>query len=102
MDGVVCPHYLKIPAIDQPGVFAEVADVLSRRDISIEAVIQRPQAVRDAPAGSGPWVPIVILTNDVAESVVEAAVAELAALAGVTGAVTRIRVADLAAMMPEA
>ena len=102
MDGVVCPHYLKIPAIDQPGVFAEVAEVLSRRDISIEAVIQRPQAVRDAPAGSGPWVPIVILTNDVAESVVEAAVAELAALAGVTGAVTRIRVADLAAMMPEA
>ena len=102
IDGVVCPHYLKIPAIDQPGVFAEVAEVLSRRDISIEAVIQRPQAVRDAPAGSESWVPIVILTNDVAESVVQAAVAELAALAGVTGAVVRIRVADLAATMPNA
>ena len=101
IDGVVCPHYLKIPAVDQPGVFAEVADVLSRHDISIEAVIQRAQAVRDGNSGE-PWVPIVILTDDVLESVVEAAVADLGALAGVSGAVTRIRVADLGAMMPAA
>ena len=97
IDGVVCPHYLKIPAIDQPGVFAEVADVLSRHAISIEAVIQRPQAIR---AGTEPWVPIVILTNDVAEPVVEDSVIELARLPGVTGRITRLRVADLSAMMP--
>lgn len=24
IDGVACPHYLKIPAIDPPGVFAEL------------------------------------------------------------------------------
>ena len=90
--GLVCPHYLKIPAIDQPGVFAEVAEVLSRHAISIEAVIQRPQAIRP---DAEPWVPIVILTNDVAETVVEAAVAELGNLGGVTGTITRIRVADL-------
>ncbi len=90
--GLVCPHYLKIPAIDQPGVFAEVAEVLSRHAISIEAVIQRPQAIRP---DAEPWVPIVILTNDVAETVVEAAVAELGGLGGVTGTITRIRVADL-------
>ena len=90
--GLVCPHYLKIPAIDQPGVFAEVAEVLSRHAISIEAVIQRPQAIRP---DAEPWVPIVILTNDVAETVVEAAVAELGSLGGVTGTITRIRVADL-------
>ncbi len=95
--GVTCPHYLKIPAIDQPGVFAEVAEVLSRRDISIEAVIQRPAAIRSE---AEPWVPIVILTNDVQETVVDEAVAELALLPGVTGATTRIRVADLGAMMP--
>ena len=95
--GVVCPHYLKIPAVDQPGVFAEVADILSRHAISIEAVIQRPQAIR---AGAEPWVPIVILTDDVAETVVEESVAELGRLAGVTGEITRIRVADLGAMMP--
>ena len=94
--GVVCPHYLKIPAIDQPGVFAEVADVLSRHRISIEAVIQRPQAIR---SGEEPWVPIVILTDEVAETEVEVAVAELGNLSGVSGAIARIRVADLSAMM---
>ena len=99
MDGVVCPHYLKIPAVDQPGVFAEVAEVLSRHEISIEAVIQRPQAIRD---GAEPWVPIVILTDDVAETVVEESVAELGRLPGVTGDIARIRVADLSAMMPSA
>lgn len=97
VEGVDCAHYLKIPAIDQPGVFAEVADVLSRHEISIEAVIQRPQAIR---SGAEPWVPIIIVTNDVPEAVVRECVSELASLAGVTGEIARIRVADLSAMMP--
>ena len=99
IDGVSCPHYLKVPAMDQPGVFAEVAEVLSRHDISIEAVIQRPQAIR---SGSEPWVPIVILTNDVAEPAVQASLAELRELSGVSGEITRIRVADLDALAPTA
>ena len=97
IDGVNCAHYLKIPAIDQPGVFAEVADVLSRHEVSIEAVIQRPQAIR---SGAEPWVPIIILTDDVPEAVVRDSVCELANLGGVTGDIARIRVADLSAMMP--
>ncbi len=103
---LVCAHYLKIPAIDQPGVFAEVAEALSRHRISIEAVIQRPQAIRKSPqqgsapgnsspaSGGEPWVPIIILTNEVAETEVETALAELAELRGVVGPITRIRVAD--------
>ena len=94
---VVCPHYLKIPAIDQPGVFAEVAEVLSRHEVSIEAVIQRPQAIR---SGAEPWVPIIILTNDASEAVVRDCVAELGGLDGVTGEIARVRVADLSTMMP--
>ena len=97
IEGVDCAHYLKIPAIDQPGVFAEVADVLSRHEVSIEAVIQRPQAIR---SGAEPWVPIIIVTDDVPEAVVRECVSELANLAGVTGEISRIRVGDLSAMMP--
>jgi len=93
LERVACSHYLKIPAIDQPGVFAKVAEVLSHRRISIEAVIQRPQAIR---AGEEPWVPIVILTNEVAEKDMVSAVGELAALSGVSGPITRIRVENLA------
>lgn len=89
-----CAHYLKIPAIDQPGVFAEVAEVLSRHAISIEAVIQRPPPK----AGDAAWVPIVILTNDVAEHAVETAVGELGQLAGVKGAISRLRVVDVDAL----
>ena len=99
VERVTCPHYLKVPASDQPGVFAEVADVLSRHEISIEAVIQRPQAIR---AGTKPWVPVVILTNDVSEGAVETAVTELDRLSGVIGPITRMRVADLDALMPPA
>ncbi len=96
IDSVACPHYLRIPAIDQPGVFAEVAEVLSRHEISIEAVIQRPGAIRP---GAEPWVPIVILTDHAAETRARTAVGELRKLSGVTAPITRIRVADLDAMM---
>lgn len=99
IEGVDCAHYLKIPAIDQPGVFAEVADVLSRHEVSIEAVIQRPQAIR---SGAEPWVPIIIVTDEASEAVAKECVAELGRLSGVTGEIARIRVADLASMMPVA
>ena len=89
-----CAHYLNVPAEDQPGVFANVAQTLSRHGISIEGVIQQPQAIRGKRGAE--WVPIVILTDVVAERDADRAVADIEKLAGVTGKVRRIRVADLA------
>ncbi|MCY3821184.1 MAG: homoserine dehydrogenase [Gammaproteobacteria bacterium] len=89
-----CAHYLNVPAEDQPGVFADVAQTLSGHGISIEGVIQQPQAIRGKRGAE--WVPIVILTDVVAERDAERAVADIEKLAGVTGKVRRIRVADLA------
>ena len=91
---LTCAHYLNVPAEDQPGVFANVAQTLSRHGISIEGVIQQPQAIRGQRGAE--WVPIVILTDVVAERDAERAVADIEKLAGVTGRVRRIRVADLA------
>lgn len=82
--------YLKVPVQDRPGVMAEVASVLSRHAISIESIIQHERAVQST--GEGSWVPIVILTNRVSEASVNAALAEVAQLTAVTGAITRIRV----------
>ena len=93
MGDVSCAHYLNVPAEDQPGVFADVAQTLSAHGISIEGVIQQPQAIRGARGAE--WVPIVILTNVVTERDAERAVADIEELAGVTGKVRRIRVADL-------
>ena len=90
---LTCAHYLNVPAEDQPGVFANVAQTLSRHGISIEGVIQHAQAIRVTRGAE--WVPIVILTDIVAERDVERAVADIEKLAGVTGRVRRIRVVDL-------
>ena len=92
MEALRSAHYLKIPAVDEPGVFAHVADALSREGISIEGAIQRARAIRSGEGAQ--WVPIVILTNVVAEADVNRAAAAIAALEGVSGAIRRIRVVD--------
>ncbi|MBT5333006.1 MAG: homoserine dehydrogenase [Gammaproteobacteria bacterium] len=87
MDDIASACYLRIPTVDRPGVFAQVASALSAHSISIEAVIQKEQPASDAS------VSIVIMTNRVVESVVNAALKELSALDTVVGEITRIRVA---------
>ena len=95
LSAVSCPWYLKIPAVDEPGVFAHVAEVLSGHGISIEAVIQRTQAIRVA---EKPWVPIVILTDEVMQPVVDEVLAAIESLDRVVDGVTAIRVANLDAL----
>ena len=89
-----CRHYLKIPAADQPGVFAQCAELLSRHDVSIESAIQRGAPRRGGAAAD--WVPIVILTDAAQEAKMQTIVAALGGLDGVAGPIQRIRVADFA------
>ncbi len=89
---LTCQHYLKIQAADEPGVFAQVAEILSRHGVSIESAIQRGAAVRGEAASQ--WVPIVILTNAAAEAEMRTIAAAIEGLDGVTGRIRRIRVAD--------
>lgn len=89
MGEVSSAHYLRIPTLDQPGVFAQVANALSSHDISIEAAIQKePQQAQDAVA-------IVILTNVTTENAINAALEELDELEYVVGEIMRIRVESL-------
>ncbi|MCZ6618637.1 MAG: homoserine dehydrogenase [Gammaproteobacteria bacterium] len=85
--------YLRIPSLDQPGVFAKVAGLLSERDISIEAAIQREQAIDTTSQQA--WVPIIILTHVVNERVMNDAVAAVQSLPEVVGQITRLRVDQL-------
>jgi len=90
---VVSGYYLKIPSLDKPGVFARVATILSELNISIEAAIQKEQAIhtetRDA------WVPIIILTQPVRESIMDEAIDAVQQLPEVIGEIRRIRVEHL-------
>jgi homoserine dehydrogenase len=93
MSDVETAYYLRIPAVDQPGVLARVAQILSSGGISIEAVIQREQAIRYEAGRS--WVPVIILTHRVREAAMDRALAAIAALPEVVDAVMRIRVEPL-------
>ncbi len=89
----VSAHYLRIPSLDRPGVFARVATLLSEHGISIESAIQRAQAIHTE--SKEHWVPIVIVTQPVVEGQVAEAVAAVQALPEVVGQIVRIRVEDL-------
>ena len=86
-------YYLRIPAADQPGVMAKVAQILSSKEISIESVIQREQAIR-ADTGTA-WVPVIILTHRVIERALDEALREIQQLDDVVDEITRIRVETL-------
>ena len=85
-------YYLNIPAVDRPGVFGEIGDILRREGISIEAVIQKPEAMRRS--DGEPWVPIVMVTERVVEASMDDALDQLSSLESVRGQIRRIRVAD--------
>jgi len=87
-------YYLKIPSLDKPGVFARAATILSEHEISIEAVIQKEQAVHHETDRA--WVPIVILTHEISEGAMDKAISALEALPDVVGPIKRIRVEHFA------
>ena len=87
--------YLRIPSLDAPGVFAEVATILGQHGISIEGAIQREAAVR-GDGGNASWVPIVIVTAPVVEVAMNSALDLVQRVPQVVGPITRIRVAHFA------
>ena len=86
-------YYLYVPVSDEPGVMATLAEVLGNHRISMESVIQKSDAIRQTDAVR--WVPVVLLTDEVQESVLDAAIRDLEELSAVHGDIRRIRVVDL-------
>jgi len=86
-------YYLRIFAQDRPGVLARVATLLSEQGISIEALIQKEQAIREIDEEA--WVPIIILTHRVKEAQMERALKAIESLEETRGRVMRIRVESL-------
>jgi homoserine dehydrogenase len=67
--------YLRVTALDRPGVLSAVTGVIGRHGVSIESVIQRRPA--DGPAEA---VPILIVTHEASFAEMSAAVGELDSL----------------------
>ncbi|MGB5474052.1 MAG: homoserine dehydrogenase [Gammaproteobacteria bacterium] len=89
IDDVVTAYYLRMTVEDRPGVLAAVSGILSEHGISIEAMQQKE------PAEGETQVPLVMLTQSVRESQMNAALGGIEALDSVAGEVTRIRLEKL-------
>jgi homoserine dehydrogenase len=88
-DDIKTAYYLRLTAEDKPGVLADVARILAAHQISIEALIQKEPLTGEAS------VPIIMLTQQTLEKEMNAAIAEIEALATVTRKISRIRLETL-------
>lgn len=86
MEEVETAYYLRMQVRDQAGVLADITRILADSGISIEAVIQKEQAIGTE------RVPLVLLTHRVRECSMNEALVRIEALEPVAGGVTRIRV----------
>ncbi len=90
MEDVETAYYLRIAALDQPGVMAEIAGILGSEGISIEAIKQKE------PEEGETHVPLIMLSHRVREGRMNRAIARIEALGTVKGEVMRIRMETLA------
>ena len=89
IEEVETAYYLRMHAVDRPGVLADVTRVLGDRGISIEAIQQKE------PAAGEDVVPIIFLTHRVVEKHLNAALEQIRALKPVRDNITRIRLETL-------
>ena len=89
MEEVETACYLRLRALDRPGVLADVTRICADRGISIDAIFQKE-------AGEGEeQVDVVILTHRTREKDVNAAIRAIESLATIASPVIRIRLEEL-------
>jgi len=89
VEDIETAYYLRLCAVDRPGVLADVTRILGGLGISIEAVIQKE------PLEDQQQVAIILLTRRVQEKHMNAAILQIEALDSIEGRVTRIRLEHL-------
>lgn len=78
-------YYIRLDAVDRPGVLHEIAGAFSRHEISIESVTQKG-------ALEGESVPIYIVTHEAAEGDIQSAMKEISEIQWVTGEPVRLKI----------
>ena len=91
-------YYLRLQALDQPGVMAKITGIFGELGISIEAILQKePELTVDVDEDSAnvAVVPIILLTRRVREGLIEQAIEQVQTLNTITQPVVRLRVETL-------
>lgn len=89
IEDVETSYYLRMHALDKPGVLADVTRILADLGISIEAILQK-----ELQAGEE-TVPVIILTQRVKEKNMNDAISRIEKLGAIKGKVMRIRLEHL-------
>ncbi len=89
MAEVETSYYLRLQVQDAAGVLADITRILSDAGVSVEAMMQKPSL------DNGDSVPLIMLTHEVREAKMDAAIAAIEQLGAVQGDVTRIRMEPL-------
>ncbi|MFO8064082.1 MAG: homoserine dehydrogenase [Spirochaetota bacterium] len=82
-------YYLRLQAVDLPGVMSKVSGIMGDLEISIEAIIQKE------PGEGETTVPLILLTRCVKEHLVNEAIRRLGELDVIVGRIVRLRVETL-------
>jgi homoserine dehydrogenase len=85
MDDIRCEYYLRVMALDRPGVLAQVAGILGQHEISLASVLQKGRAQGEA-------VPVVMMTHEARERDMRHALAAIDRLPVVAARTAMIRV----------
>lgn len=85
MDEIRSAYYLRVMALDRPGVLSQVAGILGQHDISIASVLQKGRAAAEA-------VPVVMMTHEARERDMRQALAAIDRLSAVAPPTRMIRV----------
>ena len=89
MEEVETSYYLRLQALDRPGVLADITCILAELEISIDAMVQKE------PKKDEEQVDIIVLTHLSIEKNINAAIAKIEELTSVMGKITRIRLEEL-------
>jgi homoserine dehydrogenase len=92
IDEVITSFYLRLQVADETGVLARITGILAGHGISIDALLQRPNAAGANEARTD----VIILTHDTVEGQMTGAIAQMQALPTVLAEIVRIRKEDLA------
>jgi homoserine dehydrogenase len=90
IEEVESSYYIRLQAVDRPGVMATVSGIMGELDISIEAIIQKE------PGEGETTVPLILLTRRVKEKAVAEAFRQFRDLDVIVGEPVRLRVETLA------
>ncbi len=80
-------YYLRIMAVDKPGVLAKISNILGEHNISIASVFQKERNKAEA-------VPIVMMTHEAKEENINKAIKKIDKLPAIKGNTVRIRVEE--------